>query len=100
MDAGVWEVEFAEARQRLIESVDFHILHSRGHYLKDAVVLTSVSEVPFEVSLKCIHCRVTFWFENAAWSTGGIGEWRLSGISMQAASVACSRFAMVPQHQH
>jgi hypothetical protein len=94
MDTGEWEQEFAEARQRLLESNDFHLLSSRGHNLKNGVVLTSVSDVPFEVSLKCISCGVAFWFENAAWSTGGTAEWHITSVSMRDASAACSALVM------
>jgi hypothetical protein len=99
MDVSEWEQEFAEARRRLCESSDFHALRSRGHDLKNGVVLTSVSDVPFEMSLKCVHCRVAFWFENAAWSTGGIGEWQISSISLQQASVPCFALAKGFHHQ-
>jgi hypothetical protein len=94
MDAGIWEEEFAEARQQLLQSTDFNILRGRGHDLRNAVILTSVSDVPFEVSLKCICCGVTFWFANAGWSTGGISEWRISSISVKDASAGCVALAM------
>jgi hypothetical protein len=89
MDAGEWEVDFTEARQRLLESSDFQMLVGRGHDLRNGVVLTSVSDVPFEVSLKCIYCGVAFWFENAAWATGGEAEWRLSSSSMRQSDSVC-----------
>ncbi|MBV8771771.1 MAG: hypothetical protein JO166_05505 [Deltaproteobacteria bacterium] len=89
MSGGVWEQEFGEARQRLLESSDFHALRSRGHDPDDAVVLTSVSDVPFEVSLKCTICGAVFWFENTEWSTGGIAKWRTSSISIEDASSVC-----------
>jgi hypothetical protein len=89
MNTGEWEQEFTEAGQRLLESSDFHTLCSRGHDLKNGVVLTSVSDVPFEMSLKCIRCGVAFWFENAAWSTGGIARWQVSSVSHEQASKPC-----------
>jgi hypothetical protein len=89
MDAGVWEEEFAEARQRLLESGEVCVLLDRGHDLKNAVVLTSVSDVPFEVGLKCSHCGLMFWFENAQWSTGGAVEWHMSSISVREANFIC-----------
>ena len=98
MDSGDWEQEFAEARQRLLQSDDFDTLRSRGHYLKNGVVLTSVSDVPFEVSLKCACCGLVFWFENAEWSTGGMTEWRLSTISMADAGSICRRIALSVEH--
>ena len=95
MDAGVWEEEFAQARERLLDSRDFHDLRSRGHDLKNGVVLTSVSDVPFEMSVKCIHCGMVFWFENAEWSTGGMAKWRFSSTSIQHASSICSALVMI-----
>ncbi|HJU12707.1 MAG TPA: hypothetical protein VJ728_17615 [Candidatus Binataceae bacterium] len=98
MDAGEWEAEFTEARRRLLESNDFRSLISRGHDLKNSVVLTSVSNVPFEVSFKCIYCDVAFWFENAAWSTGGEAEWYISSISKLDAITTCRAIAVAIQH--
>jgi hypothetical protein len=89
METGEWEQQFIEAGQRLLESNDSHALRRHGHDLKNGVVLTSVSDVPFEMSLKCINCGVAFWFENAAWSTGGIGQWQISSISLEQAGVPC-----------
>jgi hypothetical protein len=94
VDAGIWEQEFAEVRQRLLESSDFHDLYSRGHHLKNGVVLTSVSDVPFEVSLKCIYCGAAFWFENSGWSTGGMADWHLSSVSRRDAGASCSALAV------
>ncbi len=89
MDTRKWGFEFTEARQRLFASSDFHALRGSGHDLKDGVVLTSVSDVPFEMSFKCIDCGVAFWFENASWSTGGMAEWHLSSCSREDASHVC-----------
>jgi hypothetical protein len=94
MEGGVWEEEFTEAWQWLVESTDFHALQTRGHDLKNGVVLTSVSDVPFEVSLKCMYCGIVFWFENAEWATGGMAEWHISSISKQDASDICSALTM------
>jgi len=90
MDIDRWRMEFTEARQRLFASIDFVSLHSRGHHLEDGVVLTSVSDVPFEMSIKCHECGVVWWFENMAWSTGGIAEWRLSDSSREASGSICA----------
>jgi hypothetical protein len=90
MNTGKWGLEFTEARQRLLESDDFNVLRERGHDLRDGVVLTSVSDVPFEMSFKCNECRTAFWFENAAWSTGGIAEWHLSAASREVAGQVCA----------
>jgi hypothetical protein len=97
--SSVWEQEFVEARQRLLKSRDFHVLHSRGHEFGNAVVLTSVSEVPLEVSLKCKSCGTVFWFENAEWSTGGMTKWRMSSISIQDARSICVGSEEVCQSQ-
>src|SRR3974377_1479751 len=99
MDAVEWEEEFAEAGQRLLESSDFRTLRSRGHDLKNRVVLTSVSDVPFEMSLKCVQCGVAFWFAHTGWSTGGIAQWQISSISLEQASAACYELAMGFHHQ-
>ena len=88
-----WGWDFTEARKRLVESTDYRALREGGHELKDGVVLTSVSALPFEMSLKCIGCGAAFWFENLAWSTGGIAQWRLSSHSRDAASGVCGAAA-------
>jgi hypothetical protein len=89
MEAGEWEPEFNEARQRLLESRDFDTLCGRGHILRNGVVLTSVSDSPFEMSLKCMRCGTVFWFANAGWSTGGPVHWQISSTSVRQASMPC-----------
>jgi hypothetical protein len=89
MDTFRWGSEFSEARQRLSASSDFHTLRGRGHDLKDGAVLTSVSDVPFEMSFKCVDCGVAFWFENVSWSSGGMADWHLSSCSQGDASHFC-----------
>jgi hypothetical protein len=89
MDTGEQKDEFSQARRLLLKSGSFNLLRSRGHALRHGAVLTSVSDVPLEMSVKCIDCGVTFWLENVAWSTGGIGPWRLSCISQETASLVC-----------
>ena len=100
MSAGCWELEFAEARQRLHESGYVQVLRGRGHDLVDGVVLTSVSDVPFEVSLKCKICGAVFWFENTEWATGGIAKWRIGTISTLDASSICLGAGTAYQSQH
>jgi hypothetical protein len=39
--------------------------------------------------LKCSHCGLMFWFENAQWSTGGAVEWHMSSISVREANFIC-----------
>lgn len=89
MDMEGWGVEFTEARQRLLECVDFAAIRDRGHELKDGAALTSLSEVPFEMSFKCLHCGEAFWFENFTWQTGGIAQWRLNRESRDRAASTC-----------
>ena len=68
---------FTEARQKLVECPAFTRLREARHELTDGVVLTSVSDVPFEMSFKCTQCAEVFWFENLSWREGGFAEWRL-----------------------
>jgi len=89
MDAGGWEQEYSEARQRLFESSDFLILRDCGHILRNGAVITSVSDLPFEMSLKCIQCGVAFWFENSTWSIGGVAQWQISSVSLQQFRIGC-----------
>jgi hypothetical protein len=72
-----WGIEFAQARQRLLECADFETQQRVGHELKEGAVLTSISDVPFEMSFKCALCGVILWFENVAWRWGGTARWRL-----------------------
>jgi hypothetical protein len=89
MDAGCWEEAFSEARRRLLECGDCALLRDCGHELKDGAVLTSVSEVPFEMSLKCGRCGEAYWFENLAWTTGGAAQWQFNRESRERAHRRC-----------
>jgi hypothetical protein len=89
MDPASWGVEFGDARKRLVKCPDFRLLRGRGHELKDGVVLTSVSDAPFEMSFKCARCGGAFWFENLAWHTGGVAQWRLNGPSRERLADGC-----------
>jgi hypothetical protein len=89
MDTAGWEVEFSEARQLLLECGDFRVLREHRHELRDGVVLTSVSDIPFEMSFKCVRCGGTFWFENTTWETGGIPQWRINDQS-RAGTFLCA----------
>jgi hypothetical protein len=84
-----WAMDFTETRRRLVECGDFADLCRAGHELKEAVVLTSVSDVAFEISFKCIHCARVLWFENLLWRDGGIAEWRLSQESSGEQDTIC-----------
>ena len=90
MGAISWGREFTEARQHLLECTDFVAVRDRGHELKDGVVLTSVSDLPFEMSFKCVRCGEAFWFENLAWHTGGIAQWRFNAETREHANCACN----------
>jgi hypothetical protein len=93
MGDGIWEREFGEARRGLVESSDVRVLRSRGHDLVDGVVLTSVSDLPFEVSLKCAQCGMVFWFRNIEWVRGRIGKWRVMGAPVSQCKSALFRGA-------
>jgi hypothetical protein len=71
-------VRFTEARQKLVRCRDFVRLREARHQLADGVVLTSVSDVPFEMSFKCTQCAEVFWFENLSWREGGFTQWCLN----------------------
>jgi len=76
-------VRFTEARQKLVSCPDFARLREARHELADGVVLTSVSDVPFEMSFKCTQCAEVFWFENLSWREGGFTDWRLNTLNTQ-----------------
>ena len=71
-------VRLTEARQKLVECPAFTRLCEARHELTDGVVLTSVSDVPFEMSFRCTRCAEVFWFENLSWCEGGFSRWRLN----------------------
>jgi hypothetical protein len=81
--------ESEKSRRRLIASADFVALGDAGHDLKDGVVLTSVSDAPFEMSFKCINCAAVFWFENLSWENRRIAAWRLNDESRDALANSC-----------
>lgn len=85
----IWGAKFGEARKKLTGCDDFLRLRERGHELKDGVVLTSVSDAPFEMSVKCVRCGGAFWFENPAWRTGGGARWRLNEQSRESLANRC-----------
>jgi hypothetical protein len=84
-----WGKEFSATRTRLLECDDYARLQRCGHELKDGVVLTSVSDTPFEMSFKCTICNRTYWFENLSWCVGGIAEWRFSEETREMANEIC-----------
>jgi DNA-directed RNA polymerase subunit RPC12/RpoP len=90
-DAARYGIEFAKARGSLLESAQFAALRDCGHDLREGAVLTSVSEVPFEMSYRCARCAATFWFENLAWRTGSATQWRLVDESRERAGVRCGQ---------
>ena len=84
-----WGAELDEARRHLLECVDFATLRACGHELRPGVVLTSVSEIPFEMSLRCALCGEAYWFENLAWTTGGNSLWQFSQESRERSHNRC-----------
>lgn len=89
VDAVRYGIELARARGSLRESTQFAALRDRGHDLREGAVLTSVSEVPFEMSYRCARCAETFWFENLAWRNGSATQWRLIEESRERAAIRC-----------
>jgi hypothetical protein len=84
------ESQFEKTRRRLTECVDFVALRDCGHDLKDGVVLTSVNDVPSEMSFKCVVCDKVFWFENLSWQSRKIVAWRLNDESRAALAERCT----------
>lgn len=77
-------VRMAEARRRLREGEAFALQIRLGHDLKDGAVLTSVSDQPFEISVKCGRCGITLWFEDR-----GANRWRLHAESREHGARIC-----------
>ena len=94
-------VRFTEARQELVRCPDFVRLREARHQLADGVVLTSVSDVPFEMSFKCTQCAEVFWFENLSWREGGFAEWRLTlgGVERSRAGESASCVKELEHHE-
>ena len=88
---GNWGAEFTETRRLLWECAGVEALWRAGHELADGAVLTSVSDVPFEMSLKCGACGGMFWFKNSGWESGQPAQWRLSELSAADAERRCTR---------
>jgi hypothetical protein len=84
-----WFQSFAESRRRLTESGDFSRLIDGRHELVEGAVLTSVTDLPFEMSFKCTRCKSVFWFENLSWREGGLANWRLNDESEAVARRRC-----------
>jgi hypothetical protein len=81
--------KFEESRRRLVECSDYAHLGAAGHTLIDGVVLTSVSDVPFEMSFKCTRCAAVFWFENLARRVGGVATWQLNAEACEVGIAEC-----------
>ncbi|MGH7931862.1 MAG: hypothetical protein ACREQN_01710 [Candidatus Binataceae bacterium] len=87
---------FDDAIQRLFASLDFAAQQRLGHQLIRGAALTSMSEEPFEMRLKCGLCDAVMWFENIALPTGERADWRLAAESHEYAAVPCrARVAMI-----
>src|SRR5712692_91837 len=94
-----WGKEFEKTRGQLIASADFAALRDAGHDLRDGVVLTSVSDVPFEMSFKCVACGTVFWFENLSWEKRHLAAWRLNDESRAALATNCIAAAQIARTQ-
>jgi hypothetical protein len=89
VDVARYGIELARARGCLHDSPQFAALRECGHDLREGAVLTSISEVPFEMSYRCARCAETFWFENLAWRSGSATQWRLLEESRSRAMTRC-----------
>jgi hypothetical protein len=77
-------MKLAEARRRMRECEAYALQLRLGHDLKDGAVLTSVSDQPFEISVKCTRCGVMLWFEDR-----GANRWRLHAESREEGAKIC-----------
>lgn len=85
-----WNIEFLQARRRLLESGDFRAQRALGHELDDgAMDMPLGSDVPFRVRFHCRFCGSSIRFVNSAWSSDGSADWRLLDISGGSASESC-----------
>lgn len=93
-------VRFTEARQKLVRCPDFVRLREAHHQLADGVVLTSVSDVPFEMSFKCTQCAEVFWFENLSWREGGFTQWCLTPGGVERSRAGASASCVMESEHH
>ena len=77
-------MRLAEARRRMREGEAFALQIRLGHDFQDGAVLTSVSDQPFEISVKCSRCGLTLWFEDR-----GLNRWRLHAESRVNGAKIC-----------
>jgi hypothetical protein len=85
-----WNVEFLEARRRLLESQDFRAQRALGHVLDDGTMETPVnSEVPSKVRFNCQFCGSAFRFINQDWSSDGSAQWKILEVSSGSAHESC-----------
>jgi len=73
-----WNVEFLEARRRLIGSDDYQRQRNLGHELSDGSMDTALgSDVPSRVRFQCQFCGSVISFGNSNWDSGSPAAWHL-----------------------
>jgi hypothetical protein len=77
-------VKLAEAHRRVRESDAYALQIRLGHELRDGAVLTSISDQPFEISVKCGRCGIILWFQDR-----GANRWRLHEESREHGANIC-----------
>lgn len=83
------EGRFDDAIRRLFASEAFAAQQRLGHQLIPGAALTSMSEVPFEMRLKCGICAAVIWFTNVTCQAGKPADWRLAEESHEYAGIPC-----------
>jgi hypothetical protein len=77
-----WNIEFLDARRRLLECRDFRAQRALGHELGDGMIdMPRGSDVPSRVAFRCRFCGSTLRFDNATLRSDEPADWRLSVTS-------------------
>ncbi len=85
-----WNIEFLDARRRLLESDDFRRQLALGHELYDGTMETAAgSDVPFKVCFHCRFCGAVIRFANSSWGSDEPANWQLTEISGGPADESC-----------